>query len=379
MKFIRLLWAVGAIAGMSGSAALAAVPGVADKEILIGQDVDLSGTIAVRMRPLVQAADAYLEKVNKAGGVHGRKITVLRLDSGNKPERTRENVKALVEDKHVFAMWGISGTGNVAAALPYVAERGVPLIGSTSGADPFYSVTHPMLFNLKAGYNDEIRRTTAHLKVIFVQRLGLIYIDNGFGREVLKSALAAAKDNGIDVVATAGFKEDGSDIQKAVDEVAKQSPAALYLLSLSGPAPKVVDAYLKTGKPTQIFALSIVAPDALFKSLGPKSRGITVTQIVPFPWDRSVPIVKEYQDLMRSKGVEEFSHAGMEGYLLAKALVEGLRDSGRNPTRASVVTAFEAMKDRDLGGMKLSFSPQNHNGTGFVDLNMIGKDGRLVR
>jgi branched-chain amino acid transport system substrate-binding protein len=102
--------------------------------------------------------------VNKAGGVHGRQIRVVRTDNGNKPERTKENVKKPVETDGVFAMWGISGTGNVAVALPYLEERKVPLIGSTSGADPFYVKPHAMLFNLKAGYGDEIRRIAAHLK-----------------------------------------------------------------------------------------------------------------------------------------------------------------------------------------------------------------------
>ena len=115
-------------------AARAAAPGISPAEIVIGHDVDLTGNIAVRMKPLVEAADAYIERVNKGGGVHGRTIRILRTDSGNKPERTRENVRSLVEDKGVVAMWGISGTGNVAAALPYLEERRVPLIGSTSGA-----------------------------------------------------------------------------------------------------------------------------------------------------------------------------------------------------------------------------------------------------
>src|SRR5262249_38876320 len=136
----------------------------------------------------IQAADAYFERVNQAGGVNGRKIRIVRADNGNKPDKTKENVKALVEQKGVFALWGMSGTGNVAAALPYLSERGVPLIASTSGADPFYQKMHPVLINVKAGYGDEIRRMVAHLKETQVTKVGLIYLDNGFGREVLKTA-----------------------------------------------------------------------------------------------------------------------------------------------------------------------------------------------
>lgn len=360
--------------------AWAAAPGVTPGEILVGQDVDLSGPIAVRMKTLLQAADAYIEAVNKAGGVHGRQIKVLRTDSANKPDRTKENLKKLVETQNVFTMWGISGTGNVAVALPYLTERKIPLIGSTSGADPFYGKTHPMLFNLKAGYGDEIRRVAQHLKDTYVTKVSIVYLDNGFGREALKTAQAAAKDNNLEVVGVAAHKEDGSDIAQAVKPIAKLNAPAVFLLTLAGPAPKVVEEFVKEApmRP-QFFALSIVASDSLYKALGEQSRGVIVTQIVPFPWDRSIPLVREYQDAVKAKGATDFSPAGLEGYILAKSLVEGLRASGKEPTREGLVRAFEQMRDKDLGGLKLSFSPDSHNGTRLVEITMIGKGGKLIR
>lgn len=378
MTIVRALCFVSLL--LAAAPAAAAAPGITPTEILIGNDVDLSGPIAVRMKILTQAADAYLERVNKAGGVNGRQVRVIRTDSANKPDQTRANVKKLVETDGVFAMWAISGTGNVAVALPYLDERKVPLIGSTSGADPFYAKAHPVLFNLKAGYGDEIRRIMDHLRETYVSRVGIVYLDNGFGKEALKTALAAAKADNIEVLASVATKEDGSDVQQAVAQVAKVVPPAVLLLTLAGPTPKIVDAYLAQApaRPT-FFALSIVASDALYKALGDKARGVVVTQVVPFPWDRNVAIVREYQDLLRAKGVTEFSPAGMEGFILAKALVEGLQAMGRTPTREALLRAFEQMREKDLGGLKLSFSPENHNGSRFVELTMIGKDGRLVR
>lgn len=363
-----------------GLPAWAAAPGISPTEIVIGQDVDLSGAIAVRMKTLVQSADAYIERVNKAGGVYGRQIRVVRTDSGNKPERTKENVKKLVETQGVFAMWGISGTGNVAVALPYLEEQKVPLIGSTSGADPFYVKPHAMLFNLKAGYGDEIRRIAAHLKDTYTSKLAIVYLDNGFGREALKTAQAAAKENNLEVLAVAAFKEDGSDIAQAVKPAARTNAPAVLLLTLAGPAPKLVEEYAREApvRP-QFFALSIVASDSLYKSIGEKSRGVIVTQIVPFPWDRNIPLVREYQDTVKAKGVTDFSPTGMEGYILAKSLVEGLQAAGKNPTREGLIQAFEQMREKDLGGLKLSFSPASHNGSRLVEITMIGREGRLVR
>ena len=357
--------------------AQAATPGVTDKEILIGQDVDLSGAIAIRMKPLNQAADAYFEKVNAAGGVNGRKIRVLRLDSANKPDKTKENLKVF-EKEGIFAMWALSGTGNTAAALPTLTEKGIPLIASTSGADAFFVKKNPLLFNLKAGYGDEIRRMMVHLKDSYTTRVGIVYVDNGFGKEALRTAQEAIKANGLELTAVAGHKEDKSDIDAAVQKVADSKPAAVLALTLSGPAPDVIAAYVKTGHKTQIFALSIVAADALYKSIGDRSRGVIVTQIVPYPQDRTNLVVREYQDLVMAKGVKDFSHAGVEGYVYAKTLVEGLQAAGRNLTREALVTAFERMQ-RDLGGMKMAFSPTSHNGSEFVEITMIGREGKLVR
>jgi len=369
--------ALGAVAAFALALTAQAAPGVTDKEILIGQDVDLTGAIAVRMKPLNQAADAYFEKVNAAGGVHGRKIRILRIDSANKPDKTKENLKVF-EKEGVFAMWAVSGTGNTAAALPTLTEKGIPLIASTSGADAFFLKKNPMLFNLKAGYGDEIRRMMVHLKDSYTTRVGIVYVDNGFGKEALKTAQESIKANNLELAGVAGHKEDKSDIDAAVKKVADTKPAAVLALTLSGPAPDVIAAYSKTGQKTQLFALSIVAADALYKSIGDRSRGVIVTQVVPYPQDRTNQVVREYQDLVIPKGVKDFSHAGVEGYIYAKTLVEGLQAAGKNLTRESLVAALEKMQ-RDFGGMKMAFSPTSHNGSDFVEITMIGREGRLVR
>jgi branched-chain amino acid transport system substrate-binding protein len=356
-----------------------AAPGVTATEILIGQDIDMSGAVSARMKPLMQAADAYFDQVNKRGGINGRQIKLIRLDSTNKPDKSLENVKQLVEKEGVFAMWSTSGTGNVAATLPYLTEQQVPLISSTSGAETFYAKKHPYLINVKASYSDEIARIGTHLQQIGANKIGVIYIENGFGREAFKSAQSAAAERKITIIAQAGFKEDGSDIELAVQTVAKAKPEALLLLSIAAPAPKVVDAYLKTGVATQIFTLSVVATEVLFNGIGEKAHGIIVTQVVPFPWDISLPIVSEYQALLKTIGVTTYSAAGMEGFMNAKALVEGLRAVGKKPTRTGLIAAFENMREKDIGGMKLRYSTGNHNGSKMVDITMIGKGGKLIR
>jgi ABC-type branched-subunit amino acid transport system substrate-binding protein len=100
---------------------------------------------------------------------------------------------------------------------------------------------------------------------------------------------------------------------------------------------------------------------------------------VPFPWSPSVTIVKEYQDVMTKAGNTDFNFSSLEGYIVGKVMVEGLRRAGRDLTREKLVTALEGMNNVDIGDFIVSFSPTNHSGSRFVDLTMIGRGGKFLK
>jgi ABC-type branched-subunit amino acid transport system substrate-binding protein len=58
-------------------------------------------------------------------------------------------------------------------------------------------------------------------------------------------------------------------------------------------------------------------------------------------------------------------------------LVEGLKRAGKNPTRAGFIKAVETIRDLDLGDYFVSYSPTNHNGSKYVDITVINRDGRF--
>ena len=69
----------------------------------------------------------------------------------------------------------------------------------------------------------------------------------------------------------------------------------------------------------------------------------------------------------------------LEGFAAAKVLVEGLRRAGSNPTREKLQKALEGIRKLDIGGLEVSYSPQNHTGLDFADLSIIGTDGKFKR
>ena len=69
----------------------------------------------------------------------------------------------------------------------------------------------------------------------------------------------------------------------------------------------------------------------------------------------------------------------MEGYINAKAFVELLRKTGKNPTRSAFLDAVWSTKTLDLGGFVLHFNEDAPNASRFVELTMVSRQGRLIR
>ena len=139
-------------------------------------------------------------------------------------------------------------------------------------------------------------------------------------------------------------------------------------------------AFRAAGSNAQIVTLSNNASGGFVKSLGEHSRGVIVAQV--FPYERSIafPMVKEVQELAKARGgAGEVSPAMLEGFAAAKVLVESLRRAGPKPSREKIQLALEGMRKFDLGGLEVSYSPEDHTGLTFADLSIIGSDGKFKR
>ena len=165
------------------------------------------------------------------------------------------------------------------------------------------------------------------------------------------------------------------------------APNNMHGLELANPVmvasgTSVVDGYnalRQAGSTAQVVTLSNNASSGFIKSLGENARGVIVTQVYPNERSLTFPLVKEAIDLAKAKGMTEVSPAMLEGFAAAKVLVEGLRRAGPNPTRAKVVAAMESIRKFDVGGLEVSFGPEDHTGLDFADLSIIGADGRFKR
>jgi branched-chain amino acid transport system substrate-binding protein len=233
---------------------------------------------------------------------------------------------------------------------------------------------------VRASYPDEAQRLVQHLATVGIQRIAIAYQNNAFGKEVYEGARLAMKKYNLKDGAAATVENDGSDAVAAATKLVEANPEAV-LIGLAGkPTTDFVKAIRAQRRGLPLYTLSVMGAAAILKSLGNDAVGLTISQVVPAPTKTVVPVVRQFTEAWKATRTPmEASHLALEGYINARVFVEALRRSGRNPTRERLIDATYAIKHFDLGGFEVNFSEPGKNASRFVELTMVGRDGRFIR
>lgn len=358
----------------------AAEVGVTSTEIRIGQFSALSGPAAELGKRMQLGILAHFTAVNAAGGINGRKLKLVSLDDGYEPEKAAAAVKALIEEEKVFALIGSVGTPTTLAALPAINAAGIPLIGPFTGAQALREPFNRNLFHVRASYFDETERIVQHLSTLSITKIAVFYQNDSYGKAGLEGVMRALKKRNLKPAAAVTVERNSVDVAGSLAEILKVLPEAVIQIS----AYKSSAALIKQAKAKsyggQFYNVSFVGSKALAEELSANSIGVSISQVVPFPYIPSSAIVREYQQRMTESGNKEFDFSSMEGFLVAKVFTEGLRRVGtKSLSRDSFITALESLRDYNLGGFSVNYSEKSHEGSRFTDITIIGRGGKFMR
>ena len=370
---------LGIFAILTAAVASAQTPGVTSRSILLGQSAAFSGPAAQLGIQMNIGTKAYFDYVNAQGGVHGRKIEIKSLDDRYEANLCAENTKKLIQEDKVFALVSYVGTPTTMAAMPIFTEAKVPLIGPFTGAEALRSPVNRYIFNVRASYYDETEKIVEQLISTGNHKIAVFYQDDAYGQAGLKGVQLAMDKRGMKVVALGKVERNTVKVQDAVKGINAVQPDGVIMISAYTSIAEFVREMKAAGSTTQFHNVSFVGSTALAEALKDEGYGVAISQVVPFPWSPSVPIVKEYEDVLAKAGRTDFNFSSLEGYLVGKVVVEGLRRAGKDLTREKLVTALESMNNVDLGDFIVSFSPTSHSGSRFVDLTMIGRAGKFIK
>jgi ABC-type branched-subunit amino acid transport system substrate-binding protein len=377
--------AIGTAAGafIAPSPARAAETGVSADTILLGQSAALTGPTAVLGKQMHGGARLYFDHINQQGGVFGRKIELKALDDYYEPDAAAKNTHALIEQDRVFALFGYVGTPTSQAALPIAIQAKVPFFGPFTGAESLRQPHNRYVFHVRAGYNEETAAILRQIRTTGLKRVAVVYNDDGYGKaglSGLERALAAEPDSGVQIVARETVIRNTVEIGDAMQGAMKAKPDAVVMISAYATAGAFVKEAVRRGYTGQFYNVSFVGTQALAKSVGPLGSGVVISQVMPHPGNATLPVVREYLRLLQAAGKQnEFDYASIEGFISAKAFVEGLRRAGKEPTREKLVSALESMRNVDLGGFIINFSPDTHVGSKFVEMTVINSRGTVIR
>ncbi|THB71482.1 MAG: leucine/isoleucine/valine-binding protein [Desulfobulbaceae bacterium] len=289
--------------------------------IILGQSCALSGPASDLGNEFKTGLNIAFDEINGNGGINGREIILESLDDGYEPYRAYANTKQLIE-KGVFALIGEVGTPTSKAVLPLIEIHKIPFFAPYTGADLLRTPFNPYIINIRASYNQEMEKLVSY----FVDHLGLTRIscffqNDSYGFSGLNGLKIALHKRGLTLVSKGEYERNTVAVLGGVLDIMKASPEAVVLVGAYPACAEFIKLYkLRNPKNTAIFGnISFVGTTGLKNALESFGEHVVVTEVVPFPWDRSRPIVSSYINALRThRPSKSPGFVSLEGYIAGK-------------------------------------------------------------
>jgi branched-chain amino acid transport system substrate-binding protein len=350
----------------------------ADDVIKIGMVNDQTGSNKASGRGMKVGVEAYFKVVNEKGGVNGKKLQLVVADDQFVVDKTIDGLLKLIDEQKVFAVVGGVGTPNQVASLPIVKEYKLPMINPRTGASELRTPLVREVFHIRASYKQEVDKIVDLLVKKGAKRFAVFYQNDAFGMDILTSTESAVKRHSLSVVSKGSFERNTTAVTAALASIMEGKPDAIIVGAVYAPGAAFIKLARKEGVKAHVAGGSWAGGSNLAKAVGDAAEGLVMSQVVPELDDLSLPLTKECKEAI-AKNPEEigFNTVSLEGCIVAKSIVMALEKAGSPPTRESFLNAYESMKDADLGGIKLTFTPTDHQGQDNVYLEIV-QGGKLT-
>jgi len=360
---------------MAGGVALAE-DGVTDGKIVFGQVAALTGPAQDLGQGMRQGILAAFDEANRGGGIFGRKLELKSRDDGYEPEKTIEATKAILNEDKIFALIGAVGTPTSRVGQPIATEAKVPFIGPFTGAEFLRNPYNRYVVNVRSSYFEETEAWIEHLtKDLGVSKIAILYQDDAFGVAGLDGVQRAMAKRNMSLVASGAFRRNTVAVKSALLEIMKASPEAVVTVAPYKPVAEFIKLARQVQLNAMFVAISFVGSDSLAKELGNAGTGVIVSQVVPSPWDESLPVVAAYQHaLTAADATARPGFVSLEGYVAGRLVVDALKRIKGEPTRDGLLDAIGSAPF-DMGGITLTYGPTKNQGSDQVFFTILQANG----
>ena len=335
----------------------------ASNQLVLGMVNDQSGPNKNLGLDLRDGAEVFFDKLNKAGGINGRKIHLVVRDDKYDPMISYSQTKDLLEKENVFALIGAVGTATSKAVQPIVTKHQIPFLMPFTGGDFLRTPFNPLIFPERASYEDEGEALVHQLvDVDGVRKIGLFTQADGFGEAAKQAVYRALAKRGLRGNGEGMYARGSIDVKSAIKNLMAEKPAAVILFSTLEPTIAFLKEAKTIGFAPTLAGASPINYTQLTERVGADANGMMFADSIPMITDTSLPIVREYLADMAAVGHTHLSVTSLEGYLGASLFSEAARRAGKDVTRESLRKAYESFGESDYHGVKLNYTSKVHQG-----------------
>ncbi|OOG44636.1 ABC transporter substrate-binding protein [Polaromonas sp. A23] len=368
---LRQTLAVAAL--LLASAASFGQDGVSKTAIVLGQSLPLTGPGSSLAKPFHQGAKMYFDRVNAAGGIHGRQIELVTLDDEGYAATTAANTQKLL-GQGVFSLFGFYGSPQVTTVYPLIKNSETVLFAPMAAADEFRGPQYPNVYLLRPGYSEEAAAVTKHAETLGARKFFILYAGDSESQAALDSATRVFTSLGVNLLGKDTLGSAG--LAATVEKVLAAKPESVLLISDSVAAAPAVRALRAKGFRGAIYGFSNTGESLLAEQLGPAGAGVVVVRAVPKSDGNRVAVVRELQEDAAAAKLGKPNVYMLEGYIAARVYAEALRRAGKEPTRAKLKKAIDGLNEVSIGGFRVHFA-DDRVGSRLVELSLIDSLGRV--
>ncbi len=355
---------------------LAAGAAIAQEPIKIGAFLAVTGGAAFLGDPEQKTLELYVEKLNAAGGLIGRKLQLISYDSAGDAEKARTFVKRLIEQDKVDVIVGGSTTGETMAVVPLVEAAGVPFV-SLAGAVVIIEPVKKWVF--KTPHTDRMacERIFLDMRARNIERIALISGAGGFDKSMRAECLKVAPNYKIQIVADEAYGGGDTDMTAQLTKIKGTAGVQAVLNAGFGQGPAIVTKnFRQLAIAVPLYQSHGVASKEFIKLAGDAAEGVRlpaaallVADSLPDADPQKKIVVgysREYAARFKSE-VSTFGGHAYDGLMLA---VEAIRRSG-STNKEAIRSSLEGIKGYVGTGGVVNMSALDHMGLDVSAFRML--------
>ena len=359
----------------------------AQPPIKIGSFLSVTGPAAFLGDPELKTLELYVDKINAAGGVLGRKLELIAYDSGGNADKARTFVKRLLEEDKVDAIVGGSTTGETMAVIPLIEQAKVPFI-SLAGAVVIVEPVKKWVFKTPATDRMACEKIFADMKARNISKIGLISGSGGFDKSMRAQCMKVAPKHGIEIVADETYNSKDTDMTAQLTKMRQNSQVQAVLNAGFGAAPAIVTKnFRQIGMSVPLYQSHGVASKKYIELSGDAANGVRlpaaallVAKALPAS-DPQKKVVTGYENNFESRYHQDVSTFGGHAYDGLYLVVDAMKKA-RSTNKAKVRDAIESTRGWMGIDGEFNLSPTDHLGldlSAFRMLEIKNGDWTLVK